>query len=94
MGAGYYISGIGHSVVIAWIMVGGFLDRDHIPDIEAADVSLITEEQFAALILPDAGVNAAVPAPTVSTPAEDQSPVVPQAETATERTAPEPVAEA
>ncbi len=95
MGAGYYISGAGHGALILWIMVGGLVDRDHIEDIEAADVSLITEEQFAALLLPEAGVDASVPSPTVSAPAEDLSPDVPQAEaeSAAEQTAPEPVAE-
>ena len=65
MQAGYLISGIGHMAVILWVMVGGFLDTDRIPDVQTAEVSIITEEEFAALSAPQP---AALRAPEPETP--------------------------
>ena len=74
MDAGTTISGAGHGLLLAFLMFGGLLQpRDEEPEFNAADVSLISAEEFAALQRPE--VEADAPDATVAVP-EPEEPVV------------------
>ena len=76
---GTYISGAGHAGFILWALFGGFFlsARDAIP-VQSSDVSLISSEQFAALIAPDIPPNAAQDTEQPQAPAiSDVEPVSP-----------------
>ena len=95
LNTGTYISGIGHGVLIVWALVGGFFLRadDPLP-VQTTEVSLLTSEEFAALVPPltSPDLTSDVPnvdAPTVEdapqvTPSEDTPPETPQPETVAE----------
>ncbi|MCR8725139.1 cell envelope biogenesis protein TolA [Frigidibacter sp. ROC022] len=71
MRTGIYISGIGHLGLIVWILFGGLFLRSHdVPEPAVAEVSVISEEEFAALTAPaESPTFAAEPeAPTPPTP--------------------------
>ncbi|EAQ02831.1 tonB domain protein, putative [Pseudooceanicola batsensis HTCC2597] len=90
MHAGHIISGAGHLALFAWALIGSFsLPPDDA--IEVTDVALISPEEYAALTPaeqpPGADTEVAeLPAPA---PAEDASPVTPQADSAPEQAQPE-----
>ena len=65
------MSGIGHLILVLWLMIGGSFDSDPLP-LESVDVSVISGEEFAALIAP--------PAPDAVT--ETPAPAPPEPETA------------
>ena len=51
MRTGYIISGIGHGLLLLWLLVGGFItwQRDE-PQLRVAQVSIVSAEAFAALV--------------------------------------------
>ncbi|GFE65385.1 energy transducer TonB [Litoreibacter roseus] len=91
-GTGMYVSGIGHGLLLLWILIGGFfVARDDFSDLAVSDVSIVSAEEFAALqpaapSTPDAPD--APPAPVVP----DAAPAAPSEDTARPTpTPPEPV---
>ena len=64
MQRGTYISGLGHGGFILWALLGGFFfsARDPMP-VQSSDVSLISNEQFAALTMPDLAPEPVQPEP-------------------------------
>jgi len=103
MDTGYYISGIGHGVLIGWALLGGLFSSVPDDNLTVANVSIITADEFAALStpkpVPDApDTTPAVPEePVVETPPEvpPEEPTPPEdtAPEVTEITPPPPVAE-
>lgn len=64
MKLGYYISGIGHGLLIFWLLFGGlFTSSRDTPPAPVADVSILSEEDFAALTAPPEGTPEPEPAP-------------------------------
>jgi hypothetical protein len=62
---GYYISGIGHGLLILVLLFGGLFSRESDePTVPVADVSIISSEEFAALTSPEQGT----PEPVEETP--------------------------
>lgn len=56
MKRGFYISGIGHGLLMLWLLFGGFIERrSDEPPLPAADISVISAEDFAALTAPEPG---------------------------------------
>lgn len=81
---GTKISGIGHVGLILWLLFGGLLSSDDLPPLEVAEVSLISGEEFAALMT-------AVPDPTADSlapSAPEEAPETPTAPAETEPTTP------
>ncbi len=95
MRLGYYISGIGHVVLILGLLFGGLFMGDRIPEpLSVADVSVISEEEFAALALPGAAPDTQTDAPEVVTPeVSDEVPETPEADAAPSLPDPTPVEE-
>lgn len=85
MKLGYYISGIGHGLLILWLLFGGLFERrSDEPPVPVADVSILSEEEFAALTAPPEG--APEPDPDVAPEESPTPPARPDPE-------PEPVVE-
>lgn len=90
MTTGAYISGVGHVAFLLFLLIGGIFDRSDLPEVSVADVSVISEEEFAALTrpetAPDVDTDAVAPeapqpeeaAPEISTGTE-AAPEVPDA---------------
>lgn len=53
MHTGHYISGGAHGILILWALFGGMFRSDP-PELQVADVSVISEAQFAAMMQPQA----------------------------------------
>lgn len=92
MTTGFYISAGAHALFVAFLLFGGIFARDRLPEVSVADVTVLSEAEFAALSRP-------VTAPEANT--ETAEPIVPEAgtppEVPAEQAAPEtpepPVAE-
>lgn len=81
MKTGYYISGIGHALVILWILLGGVFSASRHPPVEVANVSLVTTEEFEAMTAPASAPRADAVAPAPIAPDQPaEAPVVPQPE--------------
>ena len=92
MRAGWYISGAGHIALIFVILFGGLFARDHAAEFSVAEVSVMTEAEFAALMPKATAPDIATDAPEVTPPAaEDEAPETPAEDRAPEVTEPEPV---
>lgn len=77
MNTGQYISGVGHAAVILWALVGGiFLRADDSDVIPAAEVTLLTGEEFAALTAPTLAPTAGLETPIPDAPQPDPAPEV------------------
>ena len=73
MTTGWTISGAAHAVLIAYLLLGGLFARDRLPSMTVAEVSIVTAEDYAALVLraPAPVIDDAVPAPqTPDAPAD------------------------
>jgi hypothetical protein len=82
--------------MIAALLFGGLFARDSLPPVEVADVSVITEEQFAALTQPDEAPETATDAVQPELPEPDEAPEAPEPapiETPSQPDLPDPVAE-
>lgn len=91
MRTGYYISGAGHVGVIALVLFGGWFPSDRIPEVIVSEVSVISEAEFAALVLPGGAPEAETDVPDAVAPSEDTAPEAPQEDAAPQIAAPEPV---
>ena len=94
MRLGWYISGAGHVALILVVLFGGLFAGDRIPEpVVLSEVSLLSEEEFAALTAPEVAPETQSDAPEVATPEEDvsESPEAPEADSAPELATPEPV---
>ena len=51
MRTGYIISGIGHGLLILWLLIGGLIawQREE-PTLRVAEVSLVSNAEFAAMV--------------------------------------------
>lgn len=81
---GTKISGIGHVGLILWLLFGGLLSSDDLPPLEVAEVSLISGDEFAALMtaVPDETAESTAPS------APEEAPQSPEAPTETEAATP------
>ena len=78
MTTGSYISGVGHLALILWVLFGGLFASSRLPPPpEAADVSLISAEEFAALSAPQSSPQAVVDIAPPVVPEVEASPVPP-----------------
>lgn len=70
MTTGWYISGAAHLALILLLMLGGLFTRDRFPELAVTEVSLVSEEEYAALVLraPAPEVNDAIPSPEAPEP--------------------------
>ena len=94
MRAGWYISGIGHVALILALLFGGLFFGDRIPEpMSVSDVSVISEEEFAALVLPGASPDAQTDVPDAALPEADDAPDAPEPDAAPSVTEPAPVEE-
>ncbi|SLN62455.1 hypothetical protein PSA7680_03285 [Pseudoruegeria aquimaris] len=92
LNTGQKISGVGHVALIGWMFFGGWLSQDALPEVEVAEVSLISGEEFAQLFTPqpvaDAPLEAAPEVPQ-SEPDAPEAPEAPAAAPQPEAAAPE-----
>ncbi|HHI70967.1 MAG TPA: hypothetical protein ENJ91_08175, partial [Rhodobacteraceae bacterium] len=79
MAVGHYISGIGHGVLIAWVLFGGLLPRPSEDNLQVADVSIISGEEYAALTAPKPSPEAQDNIPTPEQPQVEDKPPEPSA---------------
>ncbi len=103
MTTGTYISGAAHLAFILVLLFGGIFSRSSLPEMTVADVSVISEAEFAALTRPAAAPSvtetATQPTPPVpdatppETPAPDAAPATPPPAQTETPEAPEPVPE-
>ena len=96
MRLGWYLSGTGHVVLILGLLFGGLFVGDRIPEpLNVAEVSVLSEQEFAALALPGVAPDAQSEAPDVATPepVEEEVPEPPEADSAPQLAEPEPVEE-
>ena len=68
---GHYVSGAGHIFLIGWILFGGMFDRPSEADFTVADVSILSEDEFAALSQPN-------PTPAPETAEDVTEPAAPE----------------
>lgn len=90
MTTGWYISGAAHGLLLVVLLVGGVFGRDRIPEASVAEVSVISEADYAALALrgPEPEVEADVTAP-IAPEADTETPEVPETDTAPQVRQPE-----
>ena len=103
MTAGWIISGVAHVVLILFLLVGGIFNRDRLPPVSVAEVSILTEAQYAALVPagdpPELATDAVQPAPPEAedaapeTPSKDTQPDLSEPEAADAPDAPAPIPE-
>lgn len=84
MQTGHYISGIGHGVLLGWAIFGGLFSSVPEDNLEVAEVSIISAQDFAALSTPEPGPqlndNVTPPAPRPAVQDPPPAPVQPPAE--------------
>lgn len=74
MHAGHYISGAGHVLLIAWAFLGGAFRTEPLP-FEVTEVSVITGEEYAAIMAAQAPPEAAPGVDGLAEPAPEAAPV-------------------
>lgn len=90
MQLGWTLSGLGHGALILVLLFGGFFWGDRFPEtVSVSEVSVISEQEFAALALPGAAPEPQTDAPDVAlpdateeapdAPSEDFAPTLPEA---------------
>ena len=95
MQTGLALSAAGHAAVIALVLFGGWFAPEPLPPPEVADVSIVSEEDFAALTRPEAAPEVVDAAPqSAEPPAPEEAPVAPPAAQAPPEVAPQPEAAA
>jgi hypothetical protein len=82
---GWYISGIAHAGLLVVLLVGGLFARERVAEVSVADVSVISEAEYAALVLrePEPEVDADVTAP-IAPEADTATPDIPETDRAPE----------
>lgn len=89
---GWYISGIGHVALVLFLLFGGLFVGDRIPEpISVSEVSVISEEEFAALAPPGGAPETQTDVPEVAAPVAEDAPEPPQADAAPSLPEPAPV---
>lgn len=90
---GWYISGAGHIALIVFVLFGGLFSSDRLQEVTIAEVSVMTEAEFAALMPRATAPDIASDAPEVTPPApnEEAAPEAPTEDAAPDVTPPEPV---
>ncbi len=89
---GWYISGLGHAALILAVLFGGLFAGNRIPEVVTlSDVSILTEEEYAALVPPSAAPDTLTDTPEVAAPVEDAAPETPSEDEAPELSEPEPI---
>lgn len=91
MRTGWYISAAGHLLLVLLVLFGGFFTRDRFSEVTVAEVSIVTEAEYAALTPPEIAPETQTDAPSVLAPAEDAAPSAPAEDTAPEVSEPNPV---
>ena len=92
MRLGWYISGAGHVALILAVLFGGLFAGDRIPEaVTLSEVSILSEEDYAALIPPGTAPDTQSDAPEVVVPDEDTAPDAPEEDAAPDLTTPEPI---
>lgn len=91
MRRGWYISAAGHLLLSLLVLFGGFFTRDRFAEVTVAEVSIVTEAEYAALTPPEAAPETQTDAPSVSAPVEDEAPSAPAEDQAPEVSEPNPV---
>lgn len=76
MSTGAYISAVAHTAFILFLLFGGIFQRDRLSEVSVADVSVITEEEFAALSRPETAPEVASDAAPQVQPEIDDAPAV------------------
>ena len=83
MRLGWYISGAGHAALILLVLFGGLFAGDRIPEVVTlSDVSILSEEEYAALVPPGTAPETQSDAPDVTVPEEDTAPDTPSEDAA------------
>lgn len=94
MRAGWYISGIGHVALILALLFGGLFVGDRIPEpLSVSEVSVISEEDFAALVLPGGAPETQTDVPDVAAPEDEDAPEAPEPDVAPSLPEPTPAEE-
>ncbi len=89
---GWYISGGGHIGLILVVLFGGLFAGDQIPEpVVLSEVSIFSEEEFAALTPPGVAPDTQTVAPDVAAPDEDTAPETPEDQAAPALPAPQPI---
>ncbi|AZQ66394.1 energy transducer TonB [Silicimonas algicola] len=92
MRVGYYISGTGHLVAILVLLFGGMFVGDRFAEpVTVSEVSVVSEEEFAALALPGGAPETQTDAPDVAAPEAEAAPEAPAEDSAPQVSTPEPV---
>lgn len=90
MQTGYYISGAGHIGLICFLLFGGLLSSDPLPFEATTNVSVISGEEFAALIAQNTPDAVAVQPDQTETPVVEEAPTVTETTPVEEPPAPAP----
>lgn len=90
---GWYISGAGHLLLILFLLLGGLFVPSRDAAVTVSEVSVMSEEEFAALSRSSEAPEIATDAPSVTPPSADTEPTVPSAETPLDVAEPESVEE-
>ena len=90
MSTGGYISGIGHAGLLLWLVMGWGLDSEPL-DFEVAPVSVVSGEEYAALVAATSPQPQTEVPPAPETPVVEETPPAPEAppETPTEAAPPQ-----
>ncbi|NNE78834.1 MAG: energy transducer TonB [Silicimonas sp.] len=89
---GFYISGAGHAALILFVLFGGLFAGDRIPEVVTlSEVSILSEEEYAALVPPGTAPETQTDAPDVTVPDEDTAPETPTEDAAPALSEPEPI---
>ncbi len=87
MHIGHYISGLAHSGVLFWAILGGLFQSSVPPPIDAVNVSIVSTAEYAAMIMPDVSPDAEVSLDDMVMPSfgEESLPDQPSTEEAVEK---------
>ena len=88
---GWYISSAGHLFLFLLVIYGGLFARDRFAEVTVAEVSIVTEAEYAALTPPQTAPETQTDAPSVLAPVEDEAPSAPAEDQAPEVSEPDPV---
>ncbi|MGI9391869.1 MAG: energy transducer TonB [Boseongicola sp.] len=91
MRRGWYISGAGHLLLFLLVIFGGFFTTDRFADVTVAEVSIVSEAEYAALTPPEVAPKTQTDAPSALAPVEDEPPAAPAVDDAPEVSEPNPV---
>jgi len=81
MDTGYYISGIGHASLLGWALIGGLFSSVPEDNLNIAEVSIISEQEFAALSTPVSTPDAPQQPAADVTPEPEPTPPAPELQT-------------